>query len=68
MNPSFPPNFNGRDKPNAATQAWRAEPLRDALGNAWSAADLAAAAERGVAYVARQVLPAFDPSDPGAGA
>jgi hypothetical protein len=64
MNPSFPSNFNGRHKPNMTAQAPERDTLRDAMGLTWTAADLAMAAERGATYLARQVLPAFDPSDP----
>jgi hypothetical protein len=66
MNPTSPSNFDRRDEPNLAAPAPHRDAVRDALGNTWTAADLAAAAER--AYLARQVLPAFDPSDPRAGA
>ena len=30
----------------------------------WSPADIATAAERGIGVLSRQVLPAFDPTDP----
>ncbi|WP_259315744.1 hypothetical protein [Capillimicrobium parvum] len=38
--------------------------LRDAQGYEWTAADFALAADRAVAHLTRQVLPAFDASDP----
>jgi len=42
--------------------------VRDAQGLAWTLADLTVAADRAAGYLARQVLPAFDPSDPRRGA
>ena len=67
MNHGLPSNLKSHAK-----QVSAAEPgagiLRDALGHTWTAADIATAAERGAAYLARQVLPAFDPADPRAGA
>jgi hypothetical protein len=42
--------------------------VRDAQGHEWTAADMAVAVDRAVAHLTRQVLPAFDSSDPRRGA
>jgi hypothetical protein len=64
MPPSFPPDHPSRFLRRRPSQ----DGLRDRSGGFWSSADIAAAAERGITYLNRQVLPASDPSDPRVGA
>ena len=66
MNPGLPSNFKSQAKRVSAAEP-EARILRDALGQTWSAADIATAAESGAAYLARPVLPALNPADPRAG-
>ncbi len=58
MQPTFPADHHFHNR--------GAEPrsVRDGTRRAWPAADTAADAERGIAYLSRQVLPAFKPGDP----
>lgn len=59
INPGLPSTFEGDAKYVSAADRV-AGILRDALGHTWSAADIATATERAAAYLARQVLPAFE--------
>jgi hypothetical protein len=60
MPPSFPPDHPSRFLRRRPSR----DGLRDRNGRFWSSAEIAAAAECGSTYLNRQVLPAFDPSDP----
>ena len=60
MQPTFPPDHHSHFLRRLPAQRG----LRDRSGRFWSPADIATAAERGIGVLSRQVLPAFDPTDP----
>lgn len=60
MQPAFPPDHHFHFRSRSA----EANGLREPGTRHWRSGEIASAAQHGIAYLSRQVMPAFDGSDP----